>query len=167
MADERSASRLSGAAAVAGGILRIANSFTAGAFDARTRELGYFVTDVLLLFGFLGIYLPRRALLGRVGLAGFVCGVVGILIIRSSTSFGPNGYVIGAGLLLVGLSAQSGVMLARTDLPKLPPILWLTSLVLAVAGALGGLPSATVLAGVPFGAGFVLAGWPLARGEVR
>jgi hypothetical protein len=167
MADERLASRLSGVAAVAGGVLRIANSFTSGAFDVRTRDFAYFVTDVMLLFGFLGIYLPRRALLGRVGLAGFVSGVVGILIIRSSTSFGPNGYVLGAGLLVIGLSAQSVVMLARTGLPKLPPVLWLTSLLLAMAGALGGLAWSTALAGVSFGAAFVVAGWPLARGQAR
>jgi hypothetical protein len=145
----------------------MANSFTASAFDVRSRELGYFVTDVLLLFGFLGIYLPRRALLGRVGVAGFVAGVVGILTIRSSALFGPNGYVIGASLLLIGLSAHSVVMLARTRLPKLPPVLWLTSLLLAIAGALGGLAWSTALAGVAFGAGFVVAGWPLARGQAR
>jgi hypothetical protein len=161
-----SALRLSGAAAVAGGVVRIANSFT-GAFDPRPREFGYFVADVLLLFGLLGIYLPQRALLGRVGMAGFVSGVVGILIIRSSTLFGPSGYVLGAGLLLLGLSAQSVVMLARTGLPKLPPVLWLASLLLAVAGAAGGLAWSTELAGVSFGAGFVVAGWPLVRGLAR
>ena len=53
--------RLSGAAAVAGGLLRAANAFSGNILTNHTLQLLYFATDVLLIFGLAGVYLQARA----------------------------------------------------------------------------------------------------------
>jgi hypothetical protein len=156
--------RILGIAAVAGGVLRIGNSFAPATLGAGTLEVLYFVTDVLLLFGLCGLQLGGVATSGWSGRVGFALGVVGILVIRSAALFGASGYMIGAGLLLFGLLVWSVAALVRRGAPRLAPILWLSSLVLAGVGALApGLTVPTALAGVAFGLGFVVAGMELSR----
>ncbi len=155
--------QLSGVAAILGGLLRIADSFTAGVVDAHALSFLYFATDVLLLFGLLGIYLVRAKELGLVALSGFAIAVTGILMIRSGWLFGVGGYRLSATVLLVGLTMLSIAMLCRAGTPKWAPNLWLISLASGIAGAAGAGAWAIALAGVTFGAGFVVAGINLLR----
>ena len=162
--------RLSGAAAIAGGVLRIADCFTEGALSPHTVQIGYWLTDVLLLLGLLGIYLGRRDALGWIGLTSFVTCLVGILTIRSTGLFGASNYMIGATALLVGLSILSVRMLAGTGRPRraaqFAPVCWLISLALGIAVLVApGFTWSTTLAGISFGLGFVLAGLGLVQLE--
>ncbi len=111
--------------------------------------------------GLIGWYGWRAEKLGIAGLIGFVSGVVGILVIRSAALFGPQGYVIGATLLLAGLVAMNGPALIRRDRPICPPLLWLAAFVLGVASLVYA-PLAWV-AGTVFGIGYVFAGIALLR----
>jgi len=148
--------RLGGMTAIAGGVLRIANTFTVHLLGAETLGFVYLFTDVFLLFGLLGWYLSRLDKLGAAGIAGFVVAIVGILIVRSAYLFPGYGYLIGAMTLLVGLVIMNAPTLLRRDGARLSPVLWLLSCVSAIA-SLAFAPLAVVSA-ILFGAGFICAG---------
>ena len=151
-----------GLAAIAGGALRIVDSFTTHSLSAGTLAALYFATDVLLLLGIGGIYWSRRATLGIAGVMGAAIFVFGILLVRASAfgMLGANGYQLAAALALVGLVILSTeALLRRTDAGVSAP-LWLVAFVFGTIGAFGVMtPVMTILAGVAFGAGFVAAGF--------
>jgi hypothetical protein len=151
-----------GLAAIAGGALRVVDSFTTQSLSAGTLAALYFATDVLLLLGIAGIYWSRRVSFGVAGVIGAAIFVFGILLVRVSAFgfLGTNGYQLAAALALVGLVIVSTeALLRRTDAGVSAP-LWLVAFVLGVVGAFGVMtPVMTVLAGVAFGAGFVAAGF--------
>lgn len=154
--------RAAGAAALAGGILRIVNVVLDGRLPAATMHVIYFVEDLLLLFGLLGIWLGQRDKLGVLGLVGAVLGILGLFTIRSQALFGAAGYQLGAGELLVGLLCIGVRMLAHGR--RAAPILWILSLLLglgSLAPSLAG-PFAAAAA-VSFGLGFAIAGADLLR----
>jgi hypothetical protein len=154
--------KLAGAAAIAGGALRIADAFTAGVLDEHTLQLLYFATDFLFLLGLVGIYAPRAEALGLGGLLGFVVTFLGFLIIRSSAStFFGMGYVFGAGVTLIGVTVMSIPMLIRKIGSRCAAWLWLLSLALGIASAVSGVAFAGRAAGVVFGAAFIFAGMEL------
>jgi hypothetical protein len=151
-----------GLAAITGGALRVADSFTTHSLSARTLAALYFATDVLLLLGIGGVYWSRKARLGVAGTIGAAIFVFGILLVRVSAFgvLGANGYQLAAALALVGLVILSTeALLRRTDAGASAP-LWLVAFVFGVVGAFGVMtPAMTILAGVAFGAGFVAAGF--------
>jgi 4-amino-4-deoxy-L-arabinose transferase-like glycosyltransferase len=151
-----------GLAAIAGGALRVVDSFTTQSLSAGTLAALYFATDVLLLLGIAGIYWSRRATLGVAGVIGAAIFVFGILLVRLSAFglLGTNGYQLAAALALVGLVILSiEALLRRTDAGVSAP-LWLVAFVFGIVGAFGVMtPVMTVLAGAAFGAGFVAAGF--------
>jgi hypothetical protein len=150
--------RACGLSAIAGGALRIADSFTATALSAGTLAVLYFVTDVLLLAGIAGLWLTRRASLGRAGAAGLAIFVIGILMIRAA-AFGIGNYQLGATIALAGLNAHALETLWMRSAAPWAPILWLVSLACGLTGTAGvAAATMTALAGVAFGAGFVAAG---------
>jgi len=153
--------RVLGIAAVAGGVLRIVDSFTAEIFSPSTLSLLYVVTDALLLLGIAGIYWSRGPRLGIAGTLGAATFALGIIWIRISASVmpGANGYQLGAAISLIGLGLLSVEELLRDRALHPAPIFWLAALLFAIAGAFGVLVSLlTIAAGVAFGAGFVAAG---------
>ena len=148
-------------AAIAGGALRIANSFTTNVLPTATLDLLYLITDVLLLAGIAAIWWRRRRSLGPAAHAGVAIFVLGTLLIRVAAFgvLGAAGYQIGAGVALLGLAAYSVETLVRRAASLCPPALWFVSLMCAIAGALGLAPATlTGAAGVTFGVGFVMAG---------
>jgi hypothetical protein len=150
-----------GSAAIAGGVLRIADSFVTGLFSLGTLTLLYLETDVFLLLGIAGVYLARRTTIGITGTIGTAIFVFGILLVRLSafSVLGANGYQIGAIIALFGLAILSVETLQRRNEAYLSAALWILSMALGIAIAVGILPaSMTIPAGVTFGAGFVAAG---------
>lgn len=159
---DRSLARAIGFAALAGGLLRIANSFTGAWVGEGVLGIVYFVEDLLLLLGLLGIYLPQRRMLGIVGLVGFVLGVIGLFTIRSASLFGPAGYQLGAAELLIGLSIMGVRQLAAGQ--RAAPSLFLASLALGLLSLVPALARpCALLAAITFGLGFALAGLRLLR----
>ncbi|MBS0473107.1 MAG: hypothetical protein JSR60_18705 [Proteobacteria bacterium] len=150
--------RIGGWTAIAGGALRIADSFAPGRLPEAALTGLYFVTDVLLLAGIAAIAWSQRDRLGAAGTLGVAIFVAGILAVRAS-AFGIGGYALGAAVSLVGLAIYAGDMLIVRRTAAVAPILWIVALVLGIAGALGISPEgSTVAAGIAFGLGFVAAG---------
>jgi drug/metabolite transporter (DMT)-like permease len=153
--------RLCGGAAFVGGGLRVADAYLAVTNAIRTQQIAYLVTDLMLIVGLCGIYLPKRKTLGLIGLLGFAASNAGLLIVRISAfnHLGSNAYLTGATVTLIGVVAMGTVMLIRKAFPKLGPVLWIASFVVGLIGLLSpGLSWAVALAGVIFGAGFIVAG---------
>ena len=153
--------RILGIAAIAGGIVRIADSFVTGVLPPGTLEVLYFLTDVLLLLGTAGIYWSRRTKTGIAGTIGFGVFVIGILLVRASAFgvLGANGYQLAAAIALLGLVILSVETLLRRAGAYLSAAFWLVSLTLGAAAAAGIMPGVlTALAGVAFGLGFIAAG---------
>jgi len=154
--------RVGGLAALAGGILRIAN-IVMTTLPQDTLAAVYFVTDILLLSGIAGLWFSRRAAIGNGGAAGLAIAVFGILIIRAS-AFGVGSYTLGALVVLIGLAVYSVDALVRRATPIWAPVCWLTALPPALtAGAYPGSLVLPVLATVLFGTGFVFTGLDLLR----
>jgi hypothetical protein len=153
--------RAGGLAAIAGGALRLAEPFLRSSLGGRQLQFAYFVIDVFLLLGLMAWYGWRAEKLGMAGMIGFASGVAGILVIRSASLFAPQGYAVGATLLLVGLVAMNAPALIRRDRPLWPPLLWLAAFLCALA-SFAYAPLA-VVAGMIFGIGYVVAGVALLR----
>ena len=154
-------SRLCGIAAIVGGALRVCDAFLAATTAVYAQQIAYAVTDLMLLLGLCGIYLPRRKTLGLLGFLGFVASIAGLAIVRSSglSVFGTKSYLIGASVTLIGVVDMGAVMLARKAFPKLAPALWIASFFVGLIGLMSAkLGWAVALAGVIFGVGFVVAG---------
>ena len=155
--------RLSGWAAVAGGVLRIADTFTTKALPQNALTMLYFATDVLLLTGIAGVWVKQRRDLGLTGNISLAVFVVGILMIRAS-AFGLLGYQPGAAVALIGMALYSVDALVKRSTPVWAPLLWLLSLAAGIASVAGYQSYAMfALAGVLFGLGFVAAGATLLR----
>jgi hypothetical protein len=148
--------KLAGAAAVAGGLLRIVNAFAAHTLDPHALALIYLATDDLLLLGLIGWYAPRASGLGASGAAGFAGAVTGFLTIRSAAMFPGYGYPMGAALLLAGLVVMSARELLRRKPPSLPAWFWLASFACAMLSILA--TPLVMASAILFSAGFICAG---------
>lgn len=158
--------RLGGAAAVAGGAFRIAASFPLGA-DPVSLEWLYTGVDVLLLFGVIAIYLDRAERLGFLGLASFAVAVAALSFIGGPDAdpFGFSTYEQGAAALAIAMVGFSIAWARGGERPLWPALCWFGSVI--VVGLLNWIPAmedySLPSAGILFGLGFVLAGWPLLR----
>jgi hypothetical protein len=161
--------RLSAAAAIAAGLLRILASFPL--LDDRTAlEWLYTVIDVLSLFGLIGIYLARAPSLGLLGLASFGLAVAALSFIGGPDAdpFGFSTYQEGATVLAITMVGLAIAWLRAGERPLSAPLCWFGSVV--AAGVLARLPEpmpgyGLMVAGMLFGAGFVSAGIALLRSD--
>jgi len=151
--------RVAGIAAILGGALRIADSFTAG--PPATLALLYMATDVFLLAAIAGLWLARR---GRVDGVWLGLAALGLLMVRAS-AFGVGSYSAGATVTLIALALFAmNALLTRSTAPW-APVAWIVALALGIAGTAGVAPATmTALAGVAFGLGFVAAGLDMLYG---
>lgn len=159
--------RAAGAAAIFGGGLRIFTSFPL-LEDRLTLEWVYAATDVLLLYGLIGIYLSRAPRLGFLGFASFAVALAALSFIGGPDAdpFGFSTYEEGAAALVIALVGLSIAWLRANERPLAPPLAWFGSAV--AAGVLGTLPAplpsyGLTAAGVLFGIGFIAAGVDLLR----
>src|SRR6266704_2218424 len=99
--------RLTAAVLIAAGILRGVGSFVPSTTSpAAAVQLLYLLTDICILFGFIGWFVVIHQPVGAWGFVAFVLGVLGILLIRSSAAFPDVAmYPLGALMVEVGLNA--------------------------------------------------------------
>ena len=159
--------RLSGAAAIAGGLMRIAAAFPLPLGEVNLQWV-YTIIDVLLLFGVIGIYLARAKALGFLGLAAFALAVSALSFIGGPDAdpFGFSTYQEGAVTLAIAMAGLSLAWVRTGQKPLTPAGCWFSSII--AGGLFGYLPMplpdyALPAAGVLFGAGFALAGLDLLR----
>lgn len=157
--------RLSGAAAIAGGLARVIASFS-WISDPTTLEWLYDGIDVLLLFGVIGIYLERAPRLGFSGLAAFIVAVAALSFIGGPDAdpFGFSTYEQGSTALALAMVALSITWLRARERPWSAPLCWFGSVI--AVGVFSMLPQpfphyGFIAAGALFGAGFVTAGTAL------
>jgi hypothetical protein len=152
--------RFLAASAIAGGLLRIVNAFTADVFSPQMLQLAYALTDVLLLLGLAGLLLTWRDELERLGYAGVAVTVIGLTVIRA-TAFTPmamDGYAIGATIALIGTVILAADLLWRHIGSRITPLFWIAAFLLGVWSAFGGQAALRTMAGIAFGAGFAVVG---------
>ncbi len=158
--------RILGGAAVLGGGLRIVSAFVPWEQNLAWLEAFYFVIDVALLFGLMGIYFAERARLGFAGFAAFALAETGIASIvgPDGMAFGLDVYQLGVFAISIGLAILGTVMLATRVGSAIAASCWILSLVVGLAATLANQPEAGFVAGgVLFGLGFVVAGLGLMR----
>lgn len=157
---------LSGLAAIAGGLLRIAVAFPVFS-DEITLQWLYTGIDILLTFGLIGIYLDRAARLRALGFFSFVIALAALSFIGGPDAdpFGFSTYEQGAATLAIALVGLSLAWMTAGERPLWAPACWFFSVL--AAGLLGMVPFLAdyhfLVAGVLFGLGFVLAGYDLTR----
>lgn len=159
--------RLSGAAALAGGALRMASAFPLP-LEHLDLEALWSVIDALLTLGMIGIYLVRAEKLGFLGLAGFVLAMGALSFIGGPDAdpFGFSTYQEGAATLVIALVGFSIAWVRSRERPWAPPLCWIGSAI--AGGVLGALPApfpdyGFLAAGALFGLGFAFGGWDLLR----
>lgn len=159
--------RLSGAAALTGGALRIASAFPLPLTQIQLEAL-WTAVDALLTLGLIGIYLVRAEKLGFLGLAGFVVAMGALSFIGGPDAdpFGFSTYQEGAAALVIALLGLSIAWIRAQDRPWAPPLCWFGTAI--AGGVMGALPAplpdyGLLAAGVLFGLGFAFAGWDLLR----
>lgn len=158
--------RFSGCCALLGGVLRITSPFFGAAMPDQALHLMWLGTDVLLLFGTIGLWAATRAATGVWGLVGTALALVGLVLVRSSGEriFGPDSYGVGAGLWGLGAAILGGTLLASRAGFRMASILWLLALVLGLIGKrLDVWLDGFGWAGLVFAAGQIAAGVSLLR----
>jgi hypothetical protein len=163
---EQTLFRVLGGAAVLGGVLRIAAAFVPWEQNVAWLEAFYFVIDVALLFGLMGIYFADHARLGVAGFAAFALAETGIASIvgPDGMAFGLDVYQLGALAISIGLAVLGIVMLVTRAGSVIAASCWILSLVVGLAATFANQPEAGFVAGgILFGLGFVAAGAALIR----
>ena len=135
----------------------------------------YFVIDVLLLFGSIGLYGFRRDEIGLLGTLGGVLAIVAalILIARDLAIFGESIYPVGALMFAVGLDLLAIGLWKGKKIPRWILVLLILSTVIGPVGFFArGLSVLFVASGILFGIGFAAAGitillsrWPRMSSE--
>lgn len=163
--------RLSGAAAILGGLLRMLSAAPLP-LDQVAQEALWTIVDVFLGFGLIGIYLARAERLGFLGLASFVVAMAALSFIGGpdADAFGFSTYQQGAATLAIAMLGLSLAWLRAGERPLWAPLCWFASVI--AAGALGALPApwpgyGFTMGGVFFGLGFCVAGVSLLRARPR
>ncbi len=159
--------RLAGVSAIVAGVLRAVAAFIPYSATSDAQEAFYFVIDVAILFGVLGVYLRQHAEVGRAGFVGFVLALIGTAILVGPDAHfrGVSTYAAGAGALSIGLVVFSLAAWRGGTTPRLALVSWIVSAALGVGGfAMGGFAPVMAGAGLAFGVGFVSAGVALLSG---
>ncbi|MEQ1618768.1 MAG: hypothetical protein ABL883_10540 [Terricaulis sp.] len=159
--------KLSGAAALVGGLMRVVSVLPLE-LDTLAQEWLWTIIDMALTLGLIGVYLARAEKLGFLGLAGFALAMASLSFIGGPDKdvFGFSTYEQGAAALAISLVGFSLAWLRAGERPLAPPLLWFGR-VLSV-GVLGMLPAPApdygfLAAGLLFGLAFAAAGFDLVR----
>jgi hypothetical protein len=156
--------RFGAAAAVVGGVLRIASTFIPYEANFAPLEALYGVIDLCLLFGLVAVYIAHAEAVGLLGLAAFFIALAGVASIvgPDSNAFGVDFYRIGALVFVTGLAGLS-VQLLRAQAATPSAWFWIATFAASLASA--AIPQAFMVAGLSIGAGYLIAGLNLLRGR--
>jgi hypothetical protein len=153
--------RLSAAAAIGGGALRVVAAFIPYVPQSAPLETLYAAIDLGFLFGLAAAYWPLSVRLGWPGAAGYVIATAGAasLIGPDPRMFGLDFYLVSSAIFELGLLVLAISGLYRKAL-RPAALLWITSPAAAVtAFAAGGNDLAFKVAGTALGLGFIWAGY--------
>jgi hypothetical protein len=122
--------RLSGAAAALGGALRLVAASIPPQPDSIELELLYFIIDLALLFGLIGIYVSEGEQPGRFGPLGFVVTMTGLASIVGPDMevVGNRVYVTASAVIGIGPALMGVAIFLFGRFPRWIPGLWIGSL---------------------------------------
>ncbi len=151
--------RWGGCAAIMAGLLRGVNSFLPTSSTSVAIELLYLLTDILIIFGMIGLYGFQHQESQLWGFWGFLLAIVGIAVIRTRVMAGVDTYTIGAFIFVVGLSLLAIGSWLANKLPRWVSACWVLSTVIGVIGSfVPGFNLLLEISGVLFGISFAGAG---------
>lgn len=158
--------RLAGAATLVGAAVDIVAPFLIYPHLVGTQpHLVYVAIDLLLMIGMLGVWSASQARASILGLIGFVLGLLGVMLVRTSSAkiFGEASYMIASSIWSIGVVVW-GLDLLRAKTFRVSAGLWIAALVVGLVGlALKDHGPVAHVAKVSFIAGFVCAGLGLIR----
>jgi hypothetical protein len=164
MSEDRALLRLGGAAAIVGGILRLAAAWPDLPLSPAGREMLYFLVDLVLVLGLIGLFggLPRfRSWLGWMG---FVGAVAGFLMVRTGDRLaGPGSYMIAASVVAAALALAGLSLITAKGLVRYTGAAWIASFLVAMGGVIVKAPGSFLVASLLFCLGFILGGVALVR----
>jgi zinc transporter ZupT len=167
---QRTVLRLAGIATIVGAAIDIVAPFVIypRLVDPQPH-LVYVAIDLLLTFGMLGVWSASRRTASLLGLAGLVLGLLGVMLVRTSSAkiFGEASYMIASSLWSIGMVVW-GLDLVRAKVFRVSAGLWIAALVIGLVGvALKDHGPVAHVAKMSFILGFIVAGVDLikARGE--
>lgn len=125
------------------------------------RETIYLLVDFGIVMGLFGLQMRFGERLGRIGLAGLLLALGGVLVIRTGerSLLGPSAYQVGAATLAIGCAVMSAPLLRRGLLERLIALAWLGSPAASVVAGFAGRPAlGFALASALFSLGLFFAG---------
>lgn len=164
--DDRAVLRLAGGAVVVGALIDIVAPFVIYPRLVEPQpHLVYVAIDLLLMIGMLGVWSASRRTASVLGLVGFVLGLLGVMLVRTSSArmFGEATYVVASSVWSIGMAVWAlDLLRARTF--RVAAGLWILALAIGLAGlAVKDHGAITHIAKMSFIAGFVCAGLHLIR----
>ena len=133
-------------------------------------ELLYFVIDVGLLFGLVGIYVYRAQTLGAAGFAGAALALMGqaMIVGPDATLDGFNTYDAALPIIVAGLAILSIQIIRTQCYPAWIGWLWIATPVLSLGGTVAGAAEfGFLLGGTAYGMAFLGAGAALRSAAKR
>lgn len=167
---QRTVLRLAGAAVIVGAAIDVVAPFLIYPRLVEPQpHLVYVTIDLLLMIGMLGVWSASRRTASILGLAGFVLGLLGVMLVRTSSAkiFGEASYMIASSVWSIGMAIWA-VDLLRAKVFRAPAALWIAALVIGLAGlSMKDHGPIAHVAKMSFILGFIVAGVQLfkARGE--
>lgn len=163
---QRTVLRLAGAAVLAGSVVDIVAPYLIYPHLVEPQpHLVYVAIDLLLMIGMLGVWSASRVGASALGLIGFVLGLLGVMLVRTSSAkiFGEASYMIASSLWSIGMVIWA-VDLLRAKAFRLSAGLWIAALIIGLVGvALKDHGPVAHVAKMSFIAGFACAGLHLIR----
>jgi len=136
---QRTVLRLAGVATIVGAAIDVVAPFLIYPRLVEPQpHLVYVTIDLLLMIGMLGVWSASRRSAGVLALVGFVLGLLGVMLVRTSSAkiFGEASYRIASSVWSIGMVVWS-VDLLRTRGPfRIAAGLWIATLVIGLAGVL-------------------------------
>ena len=163
---QRTVLRLAGVATIVGAAIDVVAPFLIYPRLVEPQpHLVYVTIDLLLMIGMLGVWSASRRSAGVLALVGFVLGLLGVMLVRTSSAkiFGEASYRIASSVWLIGMVLWA-VDLLRAKVFRAPAALWIAALVIGLAGlALKDHGPVAYVAKMSFIVGFIVAGIDLVR----
>jgi len=163
---DRTVLRLAGVAVLAGSAVDIVAPFLIYPHLVQPQpHLVYVAIDLLLMIGMLGVWSASRRTASALGLIGFVLGLLGVMLVRTSSAkiFGEASYMIASSIWSIGMVVWA-IDLLRAKTFRISAGLWIAALVIGLVGvALKDHGPVAHVAKMSFIAGFVCAGFGLIK----
>ena len=163
---DRTVLRLAGVATIVGAAIDIVAPFLIYPHLVEPQpHLVYVAIDLLLMIGMLGVWSASKRTASVLGLAGFVLGLLGVMLVRTSSAkmFGEASYMIASSVWSIGMVVWA-IDLLRAKVFRISAGLWIAALVIGLVGvALKDHGPVAHVAKMSFIAGFVCAGFGLIK----